>query len=300
MDQVTGALNKEDDDRRSRERSVEDIERDIHRTQNEMSRTIDSIQYRLSPDYLKTRARMRMKDTSRGIMDRIKENPGASAITGLGLFMLLRGGSSSENGRDENEDFAYVMMCDTCGVPVYEHQGRNHGFTERMQERGSDFKATAREKGSDLKHKAADAAHSVEEKASDVKDRVQESAERMGERAHSAKTRVQQTARRAGRRTQRKFEEDPLLMGAIGIAAGALLGALIPETDRERELMGETRDDLMRRSKKFAREKGEQVKQVAEHAKDAAVDEAKKESKRQNLTGAGKDQQRQSQSAPTI
>lgn len=298
MDQIPGAL-KSDDDLRSRERSVEDIERDIHRTQSEMSRTIDSIQYRLSPDYLKSRARMKMKDTSRGIMDRIKENPGASAITGLGLFMLLRGGSSSENGHDEYEDYDYVMMCDACGVTMYEHQGRDHGFTERMQEHGSGFKATAREKASDLKHKAADAAHSVEEKAGDVRDRMQESAERMGERASSAKTRVQRTARKAGRMTQRKFEQDPLLMGAIGIAAGALLGALIPETDREDDLMGETRDDLMRRSKKFAREKGEQVKEVAEHAKDAAVKEAKKESKRQNLT-SGKSQQRQSQSAPTI
>lgn len=292
MDQSTSALNEK--------RSVDDIERDIHRTQQEMSRTIDSIQYRLSPGYIKSRAREQMKNKSRGMMDRIKENPAAAAIAGAGLFMLFRGDSKSDSssdyeaygssGADYGTDYGYVMICDACGFSVHEHEGQGHGFTERARDRMNEAGSKAKGKMADLKHSASDAAHSVSDKADDAKERIQESAGRMSRKAHDASRRARQQARRTGRKAQQRFDQDPLLMGAIGIAAGALLGAMIPESDRERELMGDTRDEFVERGKQLAREKGEQVRRVAKHAKDAAVEEAKQESKRQDLTGEGREE----------
>lgn len=291
MDQSTSSLNEK--------RSVEDIERDIHRTQQEMSRTIDSIQYRLSPGYMKSRAREQMKNKSRGMMDRIKENPAAAAIAGAGLYMLFRGDSKTDSYDDYDaydsynaygSEYGYVMICDACGLSAPEHEGQGHGFTERARDRASEAGSKAKGKMADLKHSASDVAHNVGDKAGDARERMQESTSRVSHRAQEASRRAGQRARRAGRKAQQRFDSDPLLMGAIGIAAGALLGAMIPETDRERELMGDTRDELLDRGKQLAREKGEQVRQVAEHAKDAAVDEAKEESKRQDLTGKGREE----------
>jgi hypothetical protein len=36
--------------------------------------------------------------------------------------------------------------------------------------------------------------------------------------------------------------DQPLILGAIGLAVGAAVGALIPNTEAENRLMGETRD----------------------------------------------------------
>jgi ElaB/YqjD/DUF883 family membrane-anchored ribosome-binding protein len=276
-------------------RSVEEIERDIHRTQREMSRTIDSIQYRLSPEYMKSRARTRMKQTSRGMIDRIKENPVATAVTGLGLYMLFRGGSSEQSSYESAFGEDYVMICDACGVPVDYHREQGHNFVERARDRASELGSEAHHRISEAAHDVSDrvseAAHSVSERASHAKERVQHSVSRTGHR-------VRQRARQTGRRAQQSFEQDPLVMGAIGIAAGALLGALIPESDKERELMGDARDRVLDRATALAREKGEQIREVAEHAKDAAVEEAKSEARRQNLTGD--DHREPPQPTPTV
>jgi gas vesicle protein len=263
-----------------------------------MSRTIDSIQYRLSPDFMKSRARRRMKQASKGLMDRIKDNPVATAVTGLGLYMLFRGGSSESSSYESAFGENHVMICDACGVPVDYHREQGHNFVERARGRASELGSEAQHRIADAAHNVADraseAAHSVSERASDAKESLQHSASRAG---HRARQRARQTSRRA----QQRFDEDPLLMGAIGIAAGALLGALIPESGKERELMGEARDRVFDRAAALAREKGAQVREVAEHAKDAAVEEAKIEPSRQNLMGDDRGEHRETpQSTPTV
>ena len=56
-------------------------------------------------------------------------------------------------------------------------------------------------------------------------------------------------------------DENPLLIVAGAAVLGLALGMLLPETDPERRLMGETRDEL-----------GERVSNVASRVKDAAID----------------------------
>lgn len=69
--------------------------------------------------------------------------------------------------------------------------------------------------------------------------------------AHAAADRAQwaaNSARRQAQRTRNQFsrmmDEQPLVLGAMGVALGALLGALVPATAAENELMGEARDRL--------------------------------------------------------
>jgi len=46
----------------------------------------------------------------------------------------------------------------------------------------------------------------------------------------------------------RYLQENPLVLGAAAFAVGAVVGLAIPSTDYEGELMGETRDDLLRKA----------------------------------------------------
>ena len=56
------------------------------------------------------------------------------------------------------------------------------------------------------------------------------------------------------------------MLGALGLALGATLGASLPRTETEDEVVGETRDDLMKtaagKARDYAHRAGEGAKQT--------------------------------------
>lgn len=74
------------------------------------------------------------------------------------------------------------------------------------------------------------------------------------------------------------LREQPLVLGALGIALGAAVGALLPGTETEDRLMGETRDDLAHQAGALAQEGYEKARDTvsghAEHARDTAAGSA--------------------------
>jgi hypothetical protein len=85
---------------------------------------------------------------------------------------------------------------------------------------------------------------------------------------------AQWRARRAGGSLQRMMDENPLMAGALAAAAGLAVGLATPTTERERELMGETRDQFVRKAQDTAQETLEKVQQVVGDATDAARETA--------------------------
>lgn len=95
------------------------------------------------------------------------------------------------------------------------------------------------------------------------------------------------------------LREQPLVVGAIGLAVGAVLGALLPLTRRENELMGETRDQLLEQAKEKGQETLEQATETAKSVAAAAAEAAKSEAEKHSLTGGGADSDRSRQSGQT-
>ena len=83
--------------------------------------------------------------------------------------------------------------------------------------------------------------------AGDVSDRARSLAVDLGDRASVARQRAGEYSREARDWTADTYQQNPLIGILAGFAAGAVLGALLPETDRENELLGETRDRLATR-----------------------------------------------------
>jgi hypothetical protein len=128
------------------------------------------------------------------------------------------------------------------------------------------------------------------ETAHEARQRMQRTAEgtrrRLGRAGRSARGQAQEVASTARHRIGRArgglthlIEERPLLVGAIGLAVGVALGAVLPTTRREDEWFGETRDSLKHR----ARAEYDKAERVAERAYRTARDEAQ----RQELTPEG-------------
>lgn len=65
------------------------------------------------------------------------------------------------------------------------------------------------------------------------------------------------------------YESHPLVFGAAALAAGALLGAILPRTSREDQLVGATRDKLTHSLAAFSKDTFEKVQGVADRIFDA-------------------------------
>ena len=70
------------------------------------------------------------------------------------------------------------------------------------------------------------------------------------------------------------FERNPLIIGAIGVMTGALIAALLPLSDVENELLGETRDELWQRAEDLGEEAVQRAREAATEAAVRAVDAA--------------------------
>jgi hypothetical protein len=66
--------------------------------------------------------------------------------------------------------------------------------------------------------------------------------------------------------------DNPVILGAVGLAVGALLGTLLPMTRREAELLGGIQAQMTGQAEALGREALERARAVAEHAGRAAVD----------------------------
>jgi ElaB/YqjD/DUF883 family membrane-anchored ribosome-binding protein len=290
MDTTTGALTPDESE------GVRDIEREIAETRRQMARTIDEIQYRLSPDHMKTVAKERMRtmahDTSNTLMDRVRQNPGALAVTGIGLFMLFRNHDPGRHRHDWQErQYGDVtdLYCGSCGAvyvserSLYPESSRMHGMAGEARERMHDVQERISDAGDRLSHSA----HEAREKISEAGDRVRSTASHLADRSRSAANRTRQRAMRAGDAASRSYGENPFLLGAVALAAGAALGSLLPESRRERELMGEASEQLRDRASRMTREKAGEIKDAARTAAETVMREGMAEVKRQTSSQTG-------------
>lgn len=186
----------------------------------------------------------------------------------------------------------------TNSAPIHsEHttEERSDGLLRRASSTVSQTGRGLREKASAVGGRISDTASSISDRASEVGQRISGSASDMTDRAkqmtRSATVRLQETAEEAqarlsqvGYRSQEQYyraknqasqlvDEQPLVVGALGIALGAALGAVIPTTRRENELLGPTRDELMLRARETTREHAETVKQSAQRIAELAKEE---------------------------
>lgn len=248
--------------------SPAEIRRDIAETQREMSHTIDEIQYRLSPAHMKAQAKESVRRagvrTTRTTIDRVKANPLGAALVGAGLYLLLR------NQHDDVPYYDTRYSADFDAYPDrYNAQGAYRDF---------DF-----DHGSDGGSKMADAKDRVAGAMDDVRERASHVAESAADGARRLRDRAASRAHVASTQGRDLLMDNPLVGGLAAVALGALVGALLPETERENEWLGDASDRVTDRIGEVARTGADQAMHVASAvataAKDAATETARRETK---------------------
>src|SRR6478735_3810523 len=152
----------------------------------------------------------------------------------------------------------------------------------------ADIESTRRELGQDVdaladkvtpskimdrqKNKVRGAFTSVRESVMGAADDAGSSLAHAGDAAASGVEHAGQSVAHAGQAVARKAKGNPLAAGLVAFGAGLLVAALIPPSDKERELAAKVEDKaqpLVDQAKDAAREVGENLKEPARDAVDS-------------------------------
>lgn len=263
---------------------AERIVSEIEVTRTEMGGTINEIGHRLDPQVIAGQARDHIREATVGKVERmmddagqtaqrtgdsmietIRQNPVPAAIAALGLGWLAL------KFRDQQSSVSYG--------------GNGSGYRDRYlyqprggysTDYGTDYGRGGYAGGTDPLQPARDAADRVTTGAQDVASQAVDRAQQLGsdvqqaaqsavgqtqEKVQQAQWQVQGTVGQAQRQFDRTLNENPLAVAALAVGVGAAVALAIPETQKERELLGEQRDKLVSQAEQVAAKALDQTEQ---------------------------------------
>jgi hypothetical protein len=212
-------------------RKTDEIRAQVNRTRRELDSTIGSIERRLSPQRLAESGIDYLRhggarEFAHNLGTSVKQNPLAVVLVGVGLGWLMASRDGPAASRGVAGGASYRSTLDRASGAVAATRDRISRTTESARER--------------LDHARESVNH------------MEESARRQVERA------------RAG--YDHMLREQPLSLGLIGLALGAIAAFSMPRTREEDALMGGARDSLAERAARAAAERVEKAQRDMERA----------------------------------
>lgn len=252
-------------------KTPEDIENEIMRTRAEMSNTLDEIERRLSPgqimdevlSYLKTGP----SEFGTNLATSVKHNPMPSMLVAVGLGWLMMSGKSNNS----SNNISYSMTSDSMSTGASSSQadlisGKAHELGSRVNTAAHQSMDKLRQTATGVRDQASDLIHS----AGDATQRVSAT---LREKGNQLSYMARDKASRATESYNSLIKEQPLVLGALGIAIGALIGASLPRTRSEDQLLGETSDQVIGKIKEASQEQLSKVQTVAKRVAETAQTE---------------------------
>lgn len=282
------------------------IERDLRETRAKVDRTIDEIQDRLSPGqlldeglrYLRNGPTDYLTTFGSNFGNSVRDNPLPVAMIGLGVAWLALGqrpdaSGSTHRGQPDRSWSAgdaggqSESMADrarAAGARLQRSADETEvAFEHRRQQAMAkilDVRDQMGESADQLKQRVGAAMEEASTRWADLKSSVRESSHDMRDSAAHGMARARDSVGQgwnaAGRTSDKAleiFEQQPLLAAAAGITVGALLGSLLPTTQREAQAIAPHRDELTRQAKAVGADVLDATKRAGRAAADAALHE---------------------------
>ena len=281
------------------------IEQDLARTRARLDTRLNDLQERLSPgqvvdDLMAYFRGSEGGDFARNLMASVRANPLPAALTGIGLAWLMasNGQSSVPAGPASNPapvrstTAAAVDHDDlhrravTAGQEVMrtadeseeEHQGRIHDAQAKVLGLARDAEDTAASFGQRIQDSLASAKQATTEKFHDARDGAAAVTDQVSDAAKQAADQVAQglqSAQQVAGSFLATLNENPIALGAIGLAVGALLGALVPQSEQEKEALADVAAQTRDAATELAQKAADAGGAVAQKVVDAGMASAK-------------------------
>ena len=245
------------------ERSAEQIQADIQRTRRDLDQTLTQLERRLEPRRLVDQGIDYVRD--HGAVEYLsnlgkaaKDQPLPLALVGVGLAWMMMTNGRSASGRADGPSLG-------------------EGIHEAAAEAGSRI----REGVGSLHSRASELGGAVNQVMSETRGAAQRTSQSLSEAADATMARAAQVGdatRRGAQKVRSGYDhlvnEQPLALGAIGLALGAVLAAAAPRTRQEDEWMGDSSDRLVDGAMRAGRGKIREVQRAATEALDPSQREA--------------------------
>ncbi|KTT28084.1 hypothetical protein NS201_21440 [Pseudomonas oryzihabitans] len=249
-------------------KNPEELEREIDQKRERIEDLVGALESRLSPGQLFDQALSYTKGHSgefaHNLGTTLKANPVPAVLTSVGLLWLALG---------QNRTPALA----TTGTPL---KDKLAGAMDSVA-KGADHTRDSLNRGShDVRDKVTGLGESVSAKAAQTGERLSDTA------AHAKDTLADQAQQLKGS-FDTLLREQPLVVGALGIALGALLGAALPRTQTEDRTLGKHSDKLTAKVKQAASGGYEQVSAAGREVVDKArTDSADRGQEQSHATGS--------------
>ena len=284
-------------------RSADAIERDIERTQNSISDTVEELQERFSPRALMNSVIGTEGDGADKLVDAAKTNPLGVALIGAGALMLASGrtGSSIKAGVSSLTD-RLSGSSNNRGVPAEPSDPHHRSYLAHMQavehrdgEHADDYRrrrdrARANyfmieqshdEDESAFRKRLDDAGEALRSRTAAFGDAFNSGRDYLSDSASGAAQDLRAGSRQVSAAAQDAYRSNPMVSGLIAAAIGAVLGAVIPDTKWEDEQLGDLGEqarskasDVADTAKAKASDLADQGKKKATEAAQTAIDKA--------------------------
>jgi hypothetical protein len=228
------------------------IERNIDATRADMRATLEALERRFSFDRLVDltvgRIRDRGGEFAGNLTDAAARNPVPLLLTSIGIgWMMLTSRRSADGASTYSGDGGRI------GERMRNARDRVSSTADRIRGAAESTRDTwqeASESARDGLHRAADSLRGAAESSRDTFEHTAESLRSGADSLRSGATRAAAATREqieyARSRVDRLLDEQPLMLGAIGLAAGAIIGALLPTTEQEDRYLGDARDKVLK------------------------------------------------------
>jgi hypothetical protein len=259
-----------DDFRRNSQKSPAELEREIDVTRAELEASLEELEHRLSPtdivSNLMTRVRRDGMELAENLGHSVKENPLPALLTSVGIVWLMAS-SRHHDGYDRAE---YGRGLRESAEDMGEHWRETR---EGVGEHWREAREGVGERWRGAKDRARHTRESAREGLEHAREMITDSASSARRRGRELTASVRRGSVRARSGLEHLWHEQPLMLGVLGFAAGAIAGAAFPPTEQEDEVLGPMRDRALERAKstgaRQARQLRERGEELAEDAKSA-------------------------------
>jgi Protein of unknown function (DUF3618). len=223
------------------------LEREIDQQRAHIGDTISELEAQFSPgqmlDKVLSYGKTNGKEFSQNLVNTIRDNPVPTLLTALGVAWLMYG----QNNRGFSAGYGYPSNASYGVDPDYEH----HPSTAE-----------------DLKNKAVRTKEQIKGNLDEFGHKIGRTSAHWRHGASHAGHELRARAGQVGDTFSTLLREQPLAIGAIGIAAGALIAASLPATSTEDRYLGETRDKVAAKAKQKMQEGKRRIDVMGQAARD--------------------------------